>query len=350
MTTSELLRGVATFGLFGIAALELTEPLDDDAWTVLVGAVDRHRLVGLLHAAVAAGDMAVTDRQREELDELHLSWCVTSVELERELLVVIDHLERCGVESLVLKGAAHAHLLYPDPSWRSFGDNDVLVRGAQVEPAIDALEALGYRRTIPTLDPGFDARFGKGATLRRRDGVELDLHRTLLFGTYGLRVEPDLLFAGSVAFRLGGRELRALGSEMRVLHLCYHASLGDPDPRFASLRDAAQAATVTDVDLREVVALAERWRSTAALARTVMLWRARLGFEAPPVLAEAAAGFGPTSVDDAAVASYIGRDRSFVAKIRASLPFLDRRRDRVALVLAATRRGLRFVGSSRGGR
>ena len=50
------------------------------------------------------------------------------VQLERVLLETVAELDALGAEFRVLKGTAVAHLDYPDPSWRGFGDIDLLVR------------------------------------------------------------------------------------------------------------------------------------------------------------------------------------------------------------------------------
>jgi hypothetical protein len=329
-TSSQL----AAFGLADAGEPLLACPLGSNAWSSLLSEVHRARLVGLLQAAVDAGAFAVTEAQRDELAALHLSWCAISLDLERDLLEVVSELEAASVEVLVLKGAAHAHLLYPDPAQRCFGDNDVLVDGRDVARAIEALARLGYRRTVPALRPGFDRRYGKGATLHRADGRELDLHRTLLFGTYGLLVDPTGLFARADRFRLGGRSMAALGAEDRLLHVCLHSALGDPEPRLASLRDVVQAASV-GVDEAAFGDLVRRCQAGPVVTRTVHLVRTRLGVEAPTVLARAATAGEPAPKHRRAIEAYVGRDRSFRAKVIASLPFLPTVRDRGALLLAA---------------
>ena len=76
--------------------------------------------------------------------------------------------------------------MYADPALRSFGDVDILVGGADFDAAVGALAALGFRRRFVEPRPGFDARFSKGACLERADGLEIDLHRTLAPGPFGM--------------------------------------------------------------------------------------------------------------------------------------------------------------------
>jgi hypothetical protein len=224
---------------------------------------------------------------------------------------------------VVLKGTAHAHLLYPDPAWRMFRDNDLLLRAADFDRAIELLLAAGYERPIPAARPGFDARFGKGATLVGPEGEELDLHRTLLFGSFGLRIEPEVLFASTVTFDLEGHPLRALGPATRVLHLCYHAGLGDPDPDLAGVRDLAQTLALGEHDDDEVLELARRWDAVAVLQRGVRLVEAHLGVPVVGPLADAARAHRLTRREERAIASYVGPNRRHAAKVLASVPYVD---------------------------
>jgi hypothetical protein len=333
-SAAALLAEVARFGLNEHTTSLASRPVTGGAWRSLLAGAQRGRLVGLLQAAVDAGALPVTEQQRVELAEQHLRWCVTSLDLERELLTVTARLASAGIGSVVLKGAAHAHLLYPDPAWRTFGDNDLLVLGEDVRRAIDVLADLGYERSVAGLRPSFDRRFGKGATLRRDGGPELDLHRTLLFGTYGLLIEPADLFDRAIPFELGGQPLRALGPEDRLLHTCIHSALGDPEPRLASLRDVAQAAEAR-VDDDTFLSRVDEWRSAVVVLRVVYLLESVLGVEPPRLLRAAAERTVPTTRDRRAVAAYVGRNRSFAAKARASLSFLPSVRDRTAFLLAA---------------
>jgi hypothetical protein len=329
-----LLAAVARFGLPGHTGPLASRATNEAEWSGLLAGAHRGRLIGLLQAAVDGDALPVTERQRSDLAAVHLRWCVTAIGLERELLEVTAQLGAAGVASVVLKGSAHAHLLYPDPAWRTFGDNDILVLGGDVPRAVDVVADRGYERSVAGLRPSFDRRFGKGATLRRDGGPELDLHRTLLFGTYGLLIEPADLFDRAIPFELGGQPLRALSPEDRLLHTCIHSALGDPEPRLASLRDVAQAAEAR-VDEDTFLSRVDEWRSAVVVLRVVYLLESVLGVEPPRLLRAAAERTVPTTRDRRAVAAYVGRNRSFAAKVRASLSFLPSVRDRTAFLLAA---------------
>jgi glycosyltransferase involved in cell wall biosynthesis len=333
------LRVIATFGLPAGSLHEVpvdwSTPLADGLWRELLAEVDRRRLAGLLLGAVEAGALHVTQTQYRELGEVHLRWSTAALDLEVALLEAVDVLRAAGLEVIVLKGAAHAHVLYRDPSWRLFGDNDLLLRGADVARAVRLLRAIGYVRTVPELRHGFDARFGKGVTLHRPGGRELDLHRTLLFGTFGLRVDTDELFRTAGSMDLAGTRLDVLGAESRLLHLCYHAALGDPVPKLASLRDLAQAHAVEGHDEWGAVDLARRWGALPVVQRAFGLLRSDLGVSIVGPLADEARSCVLTAEDRRAIGSYVGPDRGHTAKVLASLPYLDGPVERLAFLRSA---------------
>ena len=354
MSPRELARAVAAYGLpdhdgpfLGSGGPET--PLDASSWAQLTAIVQHQRLTGYLHAAVDAGALAVTDEQRQQVDDLHLGSCSTVLRLERILVDLAAELEAEGIEFVVLKGSASAHLVHDDPAVRMFGDNDLLFRTEEFERALQVLSDLGYRRRRAPATSAFDRRFGKGATLTGTTGDELDAHRNLMFGTFGFAIDLEELFASSVTFELGGRKLAALGPETRLLHACYHAALGDPVPRFSSVRDIAQMLATGTHDADRVLDLGRRWRSEAVLARGIGLCRSHLGVEVEGTVVEAVSDYEPTAREQRAIDSYVGDKRSFANKVVASLPYLNGVRDRAAFLRAAVLPSQEFV-ASRGNR
>ena len=86
---------------------------------------------------------------------------------------------------------------------------------------MNTLVAVGHRRKFPEPRPGFDRRFGKGSCLVSPGGHEIDLHRTLAMGPYGVRIDLEDLWRRSSSFGLAGRQFLALGPEERLsTHVC----------------------------------------------------------------------------------------------------------------------------------
>lgn len=76
------------------------------------------------------------------------SWTTAAIELARkaELTETLQALSSAGVSPLLLKGAALAYMLYPEPAQRPRSDTDILISSDQQAWAFAALEQLGYLR------------------------------------------------------------------------------------------------------------------------------------------------------------------------------------------------------------
>lgn len=82
-------------------------------------------------------------------------------------------LEPYGITPVILKGAS-AGIYYPDPAFRTYGDIDFLVRGAQPEEARDILIRNGYVWDSHQEAMG-DKAYRRHFNLQK-DGVHLELH------------------------------------------------------------------------------------------------------------------------------------------------------------------------------
>jgi hypothetical protein len=291
-----------------------SEPLDEATWGRVLSAVTTERLAGLLSWAVASGDWPATDDQAKQVFELHRSWMAAALLLERELLDVIGAFAAAGVQAQVLKGTALAHLDYPDPSMRCFGDVDLLVPGPQIETARDLLVAAGGHRAYREPRPGYDRRFTKGLAVTTPNGFEIDLHRTLSPGPFGLALDLASLEADPDHFTVGGRSFAALGRPQRFLHACFHSMLGSAEPRLVPLRDLVQTAPTTAVEVEAVRALTERSRANVVVARAVRAARSTLGWQPPLVLRAWTDAYTETARDHRWLAGYLGEQRAYATQ------------------------------------
>ena len=136
-----------------------------------------------------------------------------------------------------------------------------------IDDAVRLLTAAGFRREFPQPRAAFDRRFGKGVTLIAADGHEVDLHRTLANGPYGIRVVLPSLFTGSTPFEIAGVPMKALEPMNRALNQCYHAALNGTPPRLQPLRDVAQHVLLGDVETDVLISSAASWRGCPVLVR-----------------------------------------------------------------------------------
>ncbi len=353
---SRHLAAVAAFGLAGAPPIELTEPLSNDAWVRLLASVTRERLVGVLASAIDAQAVPVTGEQLARMADLHEEVMLACIALEQYLHRIADVLEPAAIDFAVVKGPAAAHGWALDASERQFGDIDILVRSADIDRTVAALEAAEATRFTPELRPGFDRRFAKSVTMAWGP-FEIDVHRTLAPGRFGLDIDEASLWAGVGAsgdethapatFTVAGRPFATLTRPMHFVHACYHAALGDRRPSLASLRDIQLLAAEVTID--EALAIAEPWGGAAVLAHAL----AEAAERVPSEVGDAhrwARGYAASERDLDDIASYHDVDDRFASTARhslASLPLGQRPAFALALALPSAE-NLEARGLTRG--
>lgn len=263
--------------------------LDDHSWRSLMALVQIERLSALLDRAVADGALPATASQAEEAELAAYKSLRSIFRLERSLIKVVTCLDRAGIPFLVLKGPAIARLDEPDPSIRHYVDLDLLVRGETVASALSALAELGYKRDLPQRRPDFDWRFAKEVSLANEMRLEIDLHRTLALGPFGLALDLSAFWESTDLFILGKTTLNALGVEARFIHACLNAMLGDDRPRLVALRDVARIATSHPLRTERLRRLAPPGRGGAVVAVAVETCRTSLAVDVGDVAASYAA-------------------------------------------------------------
>ena len=158
--------------------------------------------------------------------------------------------------ALLLKGASFEAWLYPEDEPRLYGDGDVLVAPSDVDAAEKMLGALGYARTFDDRSMPSWWREHASAWFRERDGVTIDLHRSLP----GARVQNDVawrvLSRDSDTVVVAGRSVPALGLPARALHVVLHAAQ----------HGAQSSRPIAELELALATADDDLWRDAAALA------------------------------------------------------------------------------------
>lgn len=266
------------------AGSDALEVLEAD-WPRLLAYVARQRITGLAEVEVRAGTLVVTEQQFTELDERHREAMAMVLLLDHLLVELSSAMAEAGVPTIVLKGPAVASTFYPDRAWRSYGDLDLLVAADDWRGACEVLVREGFRRIIPEPRPGFDERFGKGASFEDARKLQVDLHRTLAMGPFGLWIDPGALVASTIDFPARGGLLRRLDDPSTLIHACIHAALGRQHARLVPLRDVLQVAWSERVDWDVVVNRMVDWRLTAPVAHAMRTASATLGISLPEEVA-----------------------------------------------------------------
>lgn len=290
-------------GRWGIS--EAAEPvsLPDDDLSAVLGIARIDRLGGLLTAAIDSGAVLASDEATGRIRELWHQQLLSSVVVEAQAVRAAEVLDAASVVWRLTKGPAAAHLDYPDPALRPFGDVDVLVYPESWDAARHALVGAGFHREVAELRPGYDSRFGKGATFISPQQLELDVHRRFAVGRFGVRSRMEEVFTAAQTISLAGRPIPTLDPTGRLLHACHHATLGG-FRHLRAHRDVAQLLLVTGADWQATVAVAARWRVEAVVARAVVETWQRLALHQPHPALVWAQGYRTSAADERALAVF----------------------------------------------
>jgi hypothetical protein len=273
------IQQIAARGLPGAEPI-LPVDLSGDQWRDLSGACFDHGIAGLLADAVHHGEVRLGEPGLTDFRMSIASRLLADLRAEAACAEVTGLLDAHGIRTLVLKGLAVAHLDHDDPSHRATTDVDLLVGCEHMDDAVAVLTSAGYRRDLPERRRGHDSRFAKDVTFHGPAGVEIDLHRTLVAGPFGMAIDLAELRSGTESFTAPGlgRQV-ALDAGSRLLHACYTVVVGDRSPRLATVRDIALLVHKVGDELPAVVERASRWRAGGILADGISTAMTTLGLD-----------------------------------------------------------------------
>jgi hypothetical protein len=159
----------------------------------------------------------------------------------------LEALDRCGIPTMVLKGAAVATTHYEDMGARAMDDVDVLVPTDAAELALDALRADGWSPQV-RIDPVRVIRSFHAMPLADASGAKIDLHWRALPES----VTDDDFWDGAVPVTVGRATTLAPGATEQLLHTCAHGLRVYGAP-LRWVADAAVILGTADIDWRRLI-------------------------------------------------------------------------------------------------
>jgi hypothetical protein len=216
-----------------------------DQWQQLIPLAEMHGMGPLLYFHFKEINALIPTETRRALMGLYLRYRHANAVRGRVLGEILHACQSAGIEMLVLKGAALAFLVYPQPALRPMRDIDLLVR-----------EVDGVRAQAILGELGFDTRrdaFGQlpadhhHLPIASREvgglNISVEIHTNLFPPTrYYRPMRYEDLAGQAVAFQIDGCPAYTLGYEDMLWHIYRHA-LGPPlllSPlRFIHLADLA---------------------------------------------------------------------------------------------------------------
>lgn len=264
MDESPVLRAAARSGLVDPVGSPVR--ITEDAASTLIARANFDRMQGFVVHALHDGAVEADDETCSNLVESwHRSLFAATI-VEAFAVRTARQLDDADVRWRLTKGAALVHLDYPDQlACRLFGDVDLMIHADDWDTVLAVMADAGHTRPSPELRPGWDVRFGKGATIVDEHEFEIDLHLRFAIGRFGVLARMDEVFDRRDTIELAGRTIPTLAASDRLLHACHHLVLGGFS-EWRVARDVAQLVLVSQVDWEQTVETAERWNVAAVVA------------------------------------------------------------------------------------
>jgi hypothetical protein len=255
---------------------QLIRSADLDA---LVAESIRQRVGGALLATLLGSERrdeaAVRDLRRNV--EREVAWQMFLVAITHRVASALDD---ASVPYAVVKGPVLAEHVYPEPSWRTYRDLDVLVTSSDAPRARATLESMGAR-LAPIQREITDLGFDGEVAMLLPEGLNIDLHHELVNdrdARQHFTVPIGELLHRRRTIDIDGHGVSALDPTDQMLHLCLHAAISN-GRQLVWLLDIDQAFRRDPPDLELLVRRAHRWQ--VGLATAVLLERARLILHTP---------------------------------------------------------------------
>lgn len=200
-----------------------------------------------------------------------------------DLALVAATIDGLGHPWAVLKGAALANTVYPDPLQRLFSDVDILVRPADLKDVTEALVESGGRILDKNWSLMASDRRGQ-VHLRLPSGTLVDLHWSLLNSgqvrdRFTLPTE-DLLTRLDKTTTPIGTVIPILSDVDQLAHVALHAALSGGH-RLSWFVDVDRMVRDGFTDWEELVSRAAAWQGRAAIGGVLLRTQRVLGTPVP---------------------------------------------------------------------
>ena len=193
-------------------------------WDDLPAQAEAHGLVPLLFTHLEAAGVAMPPAIKQQLLGYYMQHAHATRVRTQVLADILTCYQAAGIDVLLLKGAALAQLVYPQPVLRPMRDIDILVRAEDVYHAYALLPEIGF-----TPPPG--AHHGLGpdhhdltAIKRAADGfsVSVEVHHALHLNERGHPLRYNAYVPTAQSFTVGSISAQTLGREETLWHIYRH--------------------------------------------------------------------------------------------------------------------------------
>ena len=182
--------------------LELACSVD---WSRLLILAEEHGVLAHLERRLRELDDSLVPAEiKRTLLERHRAQVFSTLQMTAELFRLLELFAAKDIPALVVKGPVLAMQAYGDPTMRSYGDLDLLVRQYDIRRATESLQATGYQAAVPL--SAIDAGKIPGQYLFSKPDAKLivELHNDFTLRYFPSPLPLEKFFARRILVRLDG--------------------------------------------------------------------------------------------------------------------------------------------------
>ena len=311
-------------------------------WEVVLRRADKHGTSSLLYQNLLRLESMVPSSVLALLRRSYEGNVFKSLFLTRELMRIVDCLERVGIEAVPYKGVVMSEVYYGDMALRQSSDIDLFVRKRDLGRVKSALRDLDYTTRLVIPDEVLEDYIAAGYewTFDSPAGPNLlEVQWALQPRFYAVDFDMDGLFERAVKVTIADRPVRTPSPEDLLLVLSVHAAK-HVWGRLIWLRDIAQILKRENLNWDWVQARTRELGIDRILRITLLLVNRFLETTIPAAI-ESVVLADPAAQDlaeeiAAAVAAGISYDTQQVSYFRLMMRLRERRADRVRFLARLT--------------
>ncbi len=230
---------------------------DNLDWDNLQRIIDRESLAPLLYHLSKGKNIVPISVEDKWRNSYYYHGCRNAL-LLKELAKILDKLRLAGVNTIVLKGAALAELVYGDIAARPMSDLDLLIHPEDLSLTRQILAELGYHPIGVDMQVGFTEEFRNEEIFYQRGLVDtyIDLHWRLIAPIYYQRTfDKDWFWQTSLSTKVNQTPAMVLGLEAQIVYLCAHLMLHHGGESLLWLYDVAKVIDLyqKEIDWQEII-------------------------------------------------------------------------------------------------
>ncbi len=194
-------------------------------WSRLLVLAEEHGVLGHLAKCLRQLDENVVPAEiRQTLLERHRVQVFSTMRMTAELFRLLELFAAKDIPALVVKGPVLSMQAYGDPTMRSYGDLDLLVRQCDIRRATESLQATGYQAAVPL--SAIDTGKIPGQYLFSKPDAKLmvELHNEFTLRYFPRRLPLEDFFKRRILVRLDTHESPALAVEEELVFICIHGT------------------------------------------------------------------------------------------------------------------------------